>query len=328
MEYRRLGSSDLRASAIGIGGYPFGPPLLDQAMTRRVLDQALAEGVNFIDTSDIYGEGKSEELVGDAIKGKRDRFIVATKFNLRDLAGETPRQRITRKCEESLRNLQTEHIDLYQVHHAAPSVPSEEILRPLDDLVRQGKVRHIGTCNYASWRHLEALATARQHGLARSVSTQNHYNLLHRHAELELLPFCKAYQVGFIPYFPLAGGFLTGAYRPGEPPPPGSRAARVPTGIVSRIRSPRTEALLVKLEGYAKERGHTVGELALAWLLAHPEVSVVITGADRPEHVRANVRAVEWRLTPEEKRELDSITAWWDGADAAIDSTGPTPQRR
>ncbi len=325
MEYRQLGSSDLRPSVIGMGGFPFGPPLLDQAMTTRVLDQALDLGVNYIDTSDIYAGGRSEEFIGAAIKGKRERFILASKFNLRDLGEERPRQRIMRKCEESLRKLQTDHMDLYQIHQAAPWATPEEIMRPLDDLVRQGKVRYVGACNYASWRHMEALATATQHGLSPFVSTQNHYNLLYRHVELELLPFCRAYNVGFIPYFPLAGGFLTGAYRPGAPPPPGSRADIQPMGIVGRIRSHRTEQLLVQLEEFAQGHGHPVGELALAWLLSHPELTVAITGSDNPDHVAANVRAAEWRLTPEERAEVDAITSWWDGAGAAVDTTGGPP---
>ena len=325
MEFRQLGSSDLQASVIGIGGYPFGPPLLDQAMTARVLDQALELGVNYIDTSDIYAGGRSEEQIGEAIRGKRDRFIVASKFNLRDLGDESPRQRILRKCDESLRKLQTDRLDLYQIHHAAPSVPPEEILRPLDDLVRQGKVRYVGACNYASWRQLEALVAAEGDHLPRFVSTQNHYNMLYRHVELELLPFCRSHDTGFIPYFPLAGGFLTGTYRPGQPPPPGSRADIQPAGIVGRIRSARTEELLVRLERFSEEHGHGVGELAVAWLLAHPEVSVVITGADRPEHVQANVKAADWRLTPEERAEVDAITSWWDGAAAAVDTVGFAP---
>ena len=317
MEYRQLGTSDLKVSAVGLGGNTFGPPRIDQEMTSRNIHRALELGVNFIDTAVTYGQGKSEEFIGNALKGRRDHVIIATKFSLGDMGDETPRQRIERHCEESLRKLQTDHIDLYQTHFPAPSMPPEEILRPLDDLVKQGKVRYIGQCNYAAWRHCEALWTSRRLGLAEFVSAQNHYNVVRRQAELDLLPFCAAYQVGFIPYFPLGGGFLTGKYRPGQPPPPNTRGA-AGSPIIKRTRTPRNEAQALELERFAQERGHTLGELAIAWLLACPEVSSIITGTSNPQQVEANARAADWRLTPEEKAEVDSIAAW-DGSIETIE---------
>ena len=324
MEHRTLGSSDLEPSVIGIGGYPFGPPLADQAMTTRVLDRAREVGVNYIDTSDIYAQGQSEVQIGVAIEGHRDDFILATKFNLSGLGDETPRQRIMRKCDESLAKLKTDHIDLYQIHHVAPEVPAEEILRPLDDLVKAGKIRYVGNCNYSSWRQLEALNTARANNLSWYVSTQNHYSLVYRHVELEILPFCNKYDTGFIPYFPLAGGFLTGQYRPGQPPPVGTRSDLIPTSFVNKVRTERTENLLLQLESFSQEHGHPVAELALAWLLSHPEVTTIINGAEKPEYIEANAKAAEWVLTPEERAEVDAITSWWDGSNAAVDTTGGT----
>ena len=322
MEHRKLGNSDLEPSVIGIGGYPFGPPLADQAMTTRVLDQARESGVNYIDTSDIYAQGQSEVQIGVAIEGHRDDFILATKFNLSNLGDETPKQRIMRKIDESLTKLKTDHIDLYQIHHVAKDISAEEILQPLDDLVKSGKIRYVGNCNYSSWRQMEAMQVARDNNLSWYVSTQNHYNMIYRHVELEILPFCAAYETGFIPYFPLAGGFLTGQYRPGQPAPTGTRSDLVPTGIVNKITTVRSNSLLLQLESFSQEHGHPVAELALAWLLSHPEVTTIINGAEKPEYIAANAKAADWVLTSEERTEVDAITSWWDGNGAALDTTG------
>ncbi|MEE8519586.1 MAG: aldo/keto reductase, partial [Dehalococcoidia bacterium] len=250
------------------------------------------------------------------------------KFNFMNMGGQFPRDRIFARCEEALRKLGTDHIDLFQVHYASPEVPHEEMLGPLTELVEQGKVRYIGNCNTASWRFHEELVASRDNGMERFVSTQNHFSMLYRHAEPELLPFCRAHDIALLPYFPLAGGWLTGTYRPGEPPPPGSRADKVPTGIVTRMRSERVDALVPRLEAYAGERGHTIVELALAWVLSHPEVPLAITGFDRPEHVAENAKAADWELTDEERAEIDDITSWWSGQAAVIDSATPPPRPR
>ncbi len=326
MQYRRLGGTDLSVSVVAAGGYPFGPPLLGREETAAVVRRAVACGVNLFDTSDVYGEGRSEEFLGDALVGVRDEVCIATKFNLRNLDGRTPRERIYARCEEALRKLRTDRIDLFQVHFATPGVPHEELLGPLSDLVGEGKVRWIGNCNTAAWRWRDEIAVSRAQGMAEFESTQNHYSLLHRHAELELLPFCAAYGKSLLAYFPLGGGWLTGTYRPGQPYPEGSRAAKVPTGIVTRLRSERVERLVPRLEAFAAERGHTVAELALAWVVAHPEVAAALTGFDRPEHVDANVKAADWTLSADDLSELDAITSWWEGRNAAIDSDGPTPR--
>ena len=326
MEYRRLGATDMDVSVIGAGGYPFGPPLLGQDETTAVVHRAIECGINFFDTSDVYGGGQSEDFLGNALVGKRDAIYLSTKFNLRDLGDQTPRDRIFARCEEALRKLHTDHIDLFQVHYSTPEVPHEELLGPLDDLVQQGKVRYIGNCNTASWRWLEEIETSRANGMAEFQSTQNHYSLLYRHAEVELIPFCRAYGRSLLAYFPLGGGWLTGTYRPGEPPPEGSRAAKVPTGIVTRLRSERVDRLVPMLESFAGERGHTITELALAWVIAHPEVVLALTGFDRPEHVEANVKGADWKLTAEDMDEFDALTSWWEGRNAIIDSATPPPR--
>ena len=326
MEYRRLGGTDMDVSVIGAGGYPFGPPLLGQDETTAVVHRAIECGINFFDTSDVYGGGQSEDFLGNALTGKRNAVYLSTKFNLRDLGGQAPRERIFARCEEALRKLRTDHIDLFQVHYSTPETPHEELLGPLDDLVRQGKVRYIGNCNTAAWRWLEELGTSRARGMAEFQSTQNHYSLLYRHAEVELMPFCRSYGRSLLAYFPLGGGWLTGAYRPGEPYPEGSRAAKVPTGIVTRLRSERVDRIVPQLESFAGERGRTIAELALAWVLAHSEVALALTGFDRPEHVEANVKAVDWKLTASDMDELHAITAWWDGRSAITDSATPPPR--
>ena len=323
MEYRQLGRTDMRVSAIGVGGYPFGPPMLGQAETTAVVNAALEVGINFFDTSDVYGQGNSEDLLGVALEGERDEIYLSTKFNLRNLNGQTPRERIFARCDEALRKLKTDHIDLLQVHYASPDVPHDELIGPLNELVEHGKVRYIGNCNTAAWRFHEQLVTSEEYEYARFESTQNHYSLLYRHAEVELMPFCRKYETSLIPYFPLGGGWLTGTYRPGEAPPAGSRADIVPTGIVTRLRSDRVDDLVPKLEAFAGEHGHTIVELALAWVLSHPEVGVTLCGFDKPEHVLANALGADWQLTDDERAELDAITDWWYGGDALIDSDTP-----
>jgi aryl-alcohol dehydrogenase-like predicted oxidoreductase len=323
MEYRQLGTTGMQVSTIGVGGYPFGPPMLAQAEVNAVVNAALEHGINFFDTSDVYGHGESEDFLGVALAGKRHEVCLSTKFNLRNLDGQTPRERIFARCEEALRKLKTDHIDLFQVHYATPDLPHEELLGPLTELVEQGKVRYIGNCNTASWRIHEQFVVSEKKNLAKFVSTQNHYSLLFRHAELEMFPFCAKYDFSLISYFPLGGGWLTGTYKPGEAPPPGSRADKVPTGIVTRLRSPRVDALVPKLEAFAGEHGHTIVELALAWVLSHQEVAVALCGFDRPEHIAANVTATDWRLSADDRAELDSITNWWDGSDAILESPNP-----
>ena len=321
MKYRQLGSSDLQVSVVGLGGNTYGPPRIDQEMTSRNMHRAQELGINFIDTAAGYGRGESEAYIGNALKDRRDQWIIATKFNLRNREeGESVRDRIFKHCETSLTKLQTDCIDLYQNHFPDESASAEEVLEPMAELVQQGKVRYIGESNYSAWRHMQMMELARRTGGPEMVSSQNHYNILRRHVELEILPFCAANNVGFLPYFPLGGGYLTGKYVPGQPAPEGTRGA-AGSPIVTRTRSERNEALLPHLEKYAKDRGHTILDLAFAWLVAHPQVSSVIAGQSSPEHVEANAKSADWEMTPEELEELNEIAAW-DGSGERVEGGG------
>ena len=310
MQYRTLGSSDLRVSVIGLGGNTFGPPRLTPEQSVRCIERAGELGINFIDTAVTYGQGESEAHIGQALAGRRHDWVLATKFNLAWRAeGETVRERIVKHCETSLKRLQTDHIDLYQLHYHAPGVPADEVLETLADLVQAGKVRWVGQCNLASWRHADWLATARQRGLPQMVSCQNHYNLLRRHVEFETLPFCREQGIGFLPYFPLAGGFLTDKYVAGQPAPEGTRGA-AGSPIVARSRTARNEAIQSALKGWAHAQGHTLGELAVAWLLSHPEIPSVIAGVSSLEQVEQNARAAQWVLSEAQRAEVDALAAW------------------
>ncbi len=326
MDKRKIGSSDLHVSVVGLGGNVFGPPRLDQKASDVNIHRAQDLGINFIDTAAIYGQGQSETIIGNSLVGRRNNWVIATKFTLKDLGDETPQQRIVRQTNESLKFLRTDHIDLMQIHFPEASLPQEVVLEALDGFVKAGKVRYIGECNYASWRHAQAIHVARKNGWPEMVSAQNHYNLVHRHAELELLPFCKAYDVGFIPYFPLGAGVLTGKYRPGQPAPPGTRGA-AGSPAVTRTRTPRNEEIAEELRLWAEARGHTLAELAIAWLLSRPMLSSVITGTSSAAQVEANAKGAAWRLTPEEVGVIDQI-AKWDGSGEGAEgegSLGPSP---
>lgn len=315
MEYRYLGQTGLRIAAVSLGGNVFGPPRLDLAASIRNIHSAQELGINFIDTAYLYNDGKSEEFVGKAIADRRHAFFVASKFHFLQMGeGETPAQRIRKQCETSLRRLGIDCIDLYQIHFPVPEMPDEVLLSTLGDLIKEGKVRNIGECNCAAWRHLRTLETARRLHLPLMLTAQNQFNLLRRHPETELIPFCDAYNIGFLPYFPLAGGFLSGKYRPGEAAPPGSRGA-ANSPVISRMRTPRDERMVAELQQFAEQRGYSVLDLAIAWLLAHSSVSSVIAGAMNTSQLKENVAAMRWKLTAEEKEEVDKIAAW-DGKDS------------
>lgn len=322
MEYRRLGTTDLNVSVVGLGGNVYGPPRLDEEQSRTNIHHALDQGINFIDTAFVYGKGESERFIGNALQGRRDQMIVATKFTMRDRAdGVSVHDHIISQAERSLEKLQTDVIDLYQIHQPAPEVSAEEILEPLAKLVEQGKVRYIGECNYAAWRHVETNAVAEAKGWPLMVSSQNHYNLLRRHVELEILPYCEQRNIAFLPYFPLAGGFLTGKYKPGQEAPAGTRGVGG-AGIVGKMRNEANEASLAKLEAWAGERGHTVLDLAFAWLLAHPAIPSVIAGTSSIAQIDGNIAAAEWKLTDEERAELDDLVPW-DGTGESVDGILP-----
>ncbi len=308
MEYRNLGTSGLKVSALGLGTNSFGRRA-DEQHSPRVIDQALDLGVNFLDTANMYGPRLSEEIIGKALKSKREQVLIATKFG-RSM-GDGPNDRgasrshIVEQLEGSLSRLNTDYIDLYQLHSPDPNTPIEETLRTLDDCVRNGKVRYIGCFGVTAWQACEAVWTSKMLNLNTFVSVQPYYNLLKREIEKELVPFCRAYGLGIIPYFPLEGGILTGKYRPGKPAPENSRFAGR-TESEKRF-SKRNFSILAGLERFAEKRGRPVLELALAWLLANPSVSTVIAGATKPEQVVANERSLDWKLSVEELKEIDEI---------------------
>ncbi len=309
MEYRRLGSSGLQVSVIGLGTNNIGGRM-DYKQTEKVLKQTVEEGINFIDTSNTYGNGLAEEFIGKALKGNRDKVLLATK--VAGTMGEGPnqhgvsRKHIMEQVEISLRKLQTDYLDLYQIHYYDPFTPLEESLRTMDNLVTQGKVRYIGCSNFAAWQVAEAMGTAKALGLEPLVSTESEYSMLKRGIEKELLPCCRRYKLGIIPYFPLASGFLTGKYKRGKQAPKGTRLS-IQHKRAGAILTDENFAVLEKLEVFVGERGRSLTELAFAWLLAHPEVSSVIAGVTRPEQITANARAADWHLSAEEMEELDGI---------------------
>lgn len=311
MNFRRLGNSGLKVSEIGLGGNNFGW-WADEPTSALVINHAIGAGINFIDTADVYDRGHSEEFIGRTLKGKRQQAIIATKFG--NPMGEGPNDRggsrhyIIKAAEASLKRLETDYIDLYQIHLFDNTTPIEETLSALDNLVRSGKVRYIGCSNFAAWQLCEALWTSRVKNLAAFVTVQPQYNLLSRQIERELVPCCQAYNIGVIPYSPLASGFLTGKYRQGKEPPAGARLS-APNPALRRVFTDANWEKLSKLEAFATQRGHTVGELAIAWLLAKSWIASVIAGARKPEQVTANVTAAAWKLAPEDVSAVDAITA-------------------
>jgi aryl-alcohol dehydrogenase-like predicted oxidoreductase len=313
MTYRRLGESGLVVSVVGIGCNNFGRKL-DAAGTKAVVDAALDAGINFFDTADIYGtpHGGSEEQLGAALRGRRDDVVVATKFGM-DMSGMNgpdygargARRYVVRAVEASLRRLGTDYIDLYQLHQPDPGTPIEETLRALDDLVRAGKVRYLGNSNFAGWQIADAAWAARTRGVTPFVSAQNHYSLLHRDVEAEVVPACQRFGLGLLPFFPLADGLLTGKYKRGEAPPAGSRLAG--GGRYAQRLATAPWDTIEAIEKYAAERGRSMLDVAIGGLAARPAVTSVIAGATTPEQVRANAAAGSWRPSADDVAALDAI---------------------
>ena len=314
MEQRRIGS--LSVTVVGIGCNNFGARI-DEKRTEEVVNAALAAGINFFDTADAYGEGKSEELLGRFLGGRRSQVIVATKFGL-EMAGQGSGARpeyIRKAFDASLRRLKTAYIDLYQLHKPDPNVPIGETLGALDDLVKAGKMREIGCSNFSAQQLREAAAASTAHpGSARFVSVQNEYSLLHREPEEGVLAECERERLAFLPFFPLMSGLLTGKFRKGQPIPQDTRVAKF-----ERYRKLLTEENIDKVEaliGFAESRGHTVLELAFSWLLAHEVVASVIAGASSARQVADNASAAMWKLTTDDLHEIDALLG--TGAQAAI----------
>ncbi len=309
MEYRQLGSAGVRVSVIGIGTNRFGSPALPAAEVKNVIDQALDLGINMLDSANSYQQGRSEEAIGAALKGRWDKFVVASKFYFPVGQGTndrgTSRYHLMNAVETSLRRLQSDHIDLYYIHRWDPSVPIEETLRALDDLIRLGKIRYIGASDFAAWQLARANLLAEVRGWTPCVVLQSEYHLLNRAVESEVLPYCQAHNVGFIPYFPLAGGFLTGKYKRGEPAPAGSRGES--SEYVQKYMTDSTYNLIDQLTAWAAARERGLNELAQAWLMAQPQVCSVISGATNLDQMLSNVKAADWQLSAQDLAEINAL---------------------
>jgi aryl-alcohol dehydrogenase-like predicted oxidoreductase len=312
MEYRTLGKSGLAVSVVGLGCNNFGGRI-DVAASRRVVDAALDLGVTLLDTADIYGErGGSETALGQILGDRRKDVVLATKFaGAMDDAGTrkgASRRYIVSAVEASLRRLNTDWIDLYQLHFPDPRTPIDETLRALDDLIHQGKVRYIGCSNLPAWQVVDAQWTAKDLGLNAFVSAQAEYSLLVRDIEEELLPALQAFDLGLLPYFPLASGLLTGKYERDRAMPEGARLTKTQS-LADRYLTDENWARVDRLKRFCTERGHSLLQLAVSWLAARPTVASVIAGATKPEQVEQNVRAVDWALTPQDLIEIDRLSS-------------------
>jgi aryl-alcohol dehydrogenase-like predicted oxidoreductase len=311
MEMRNLGNSGLRVSQVGIGCNNFGMRL-DVEATRRVVRRALDKGVTLFDTADSYGNrGGSESQLGEVLGARRRDIVLATKFGWEmddvDVKRGGSRGYVMKAVEDSLKRLRTDYIDLYQFHKPDPRTPIEETLRALDDLVRQGKVRYIGCSNFTGWQVADAAWISRHEGLNAFVSVQNEYSLLVRDIEAELVPAMQKFGLGFLPYFPLAGGLLSGKYKRGAPLPTGARLTDTKRSA-DRFLTERNWAAVEKLEAFAAERGKTLLDVAFGWLLSRPTVASVIAGATTPEQVDANVAAATTRFDGDALATIDRIT--------------------
>jgi len=308
LETRQLGDGVLRVSVVGLGCNNFGRRL-DAVGAANVVHAALDEGITCFDTADIYGEGQSEEMLGAALRERRSAAIIATKFGM-EMRGEgrrgASRRWIRTAVEDSLRRLRTDWIDLYQLHRPDPETPIEETLETLTDLVNEGKIRCAGSSNLGGWQIADADWIARSRGLTRFVSAQNAYSLVDRAVEAEVIPACAHFNVGLIPYSPLANGLLTGKHRRGLPPAPGTRLAIAP-GAAARWLTDRSFDVVEAVERFARERDVSLLDVAIGWLAAEPHVVSVIAGAMSPEQVRANARAGRWRPSAADVEELDRI---------------------
>jgi len=304
---RKIGA--LEVSLTGLGCNNFGWRI-DAAQAALVVGAALDAGINFFDTADIYDTGHSEEFLGRALAGRRREVVIATKFGMKfdeTRKGAQPSY-VRQAAEDSLRRLGTDYIDLYQLHQPDPATPIAETLGALNDLVREGKVREIGCSNFSAEQIREAQSSLPRitEPPSRFVSVQNHYNLLHREPEAEVLPECRRSGLAFLPYFPLANGLLTGKYRIGYPPPTGSRGA---TAWGPKVFTGENFGKVERLSRFAAERRHSLLELAFSWLAAQPAVASIIAGAVSPEQVRANAIAPTWTLSSRDMQEIDILLA-------------------
>ncbi len=308
MEYRQLGKAGVKVSTIGLGTNQFGG-VVDQDGVNEMIAAALDAGINFIDTANMYQSGRSEEALGVALKGKRDSVVLATKvyFKVGEGVNEggLSRYHIRQAVENSLRRLDTDRIDLYQMHRWDDAAPIEETMRALDDLTTAGKILYVGSSNFAAWQLAKANLLADAQGWAPIVTEQGHYHMMEREVEKELLPYCRVHGVGFIPFFPLAGGFLTGKYKRDEAMPAGSRGER--SEYVQGYLTDANFDKVARLTQWAEARERTMVELAHAWLLAQPAVCSVISGATKLSQLQQNAKAGDWALSAEDVAEINQI---------------------
>lgn len=304
-----MGSSGLQVSVLGIGTNSFGGRA-DEATSLRIIDAALDGGINFIDTANIYTNTESERIIGKALEGRRHDVVLATKAGL--VRGQGPNERgasryhLLKELEGSLKRLRTDYVDLYQIHTFDPYTPLEETLRALDDMVRAGKVRYIGASNFFAWEVMKALGISERQGLNRFVSLQVSYSLADRTPEREMIPLCLDQGLGIIPYFPLAGGILTGKYTSVEQAPPGSRMEKDPR-FAERVQTDKIE-LGLQVSALAAKLGVTPSVLSIAWLMNKPAVSTVIVGASRVEQVTSNLESVSVKLDDSTMAKLDELS--------------------
>jgi len=318
MEFRNLGKTGLRVSAACMGCMTLAREC-DQELSTRLIDRFIDAGGNFIDTADVYSQGRSEEFVGAALKGRRHDVILASKVRFRMGPGSNDvglsRKHIIDGCEASLRRLQTDYIDLYQAHGWDPTTPLEETLAAFDDLVHAGKVRYVGVSNFTAWQLMKALWLSDKHGWARFVCLQPRYNLVDRQIERELLPICREEGLGVIPWGPLGGGFLSGKYRQDEAMPEGARIAHAEAHwpeAMPRQGTERNWRTLDAVRRVAEQRGKSCAQVALAWLIAQPGVTAPILGARSMEQLEENLGCMGWQLTAEEMQQLDQVSALED----------------
>jgi aryl-alcohol dehydrogenase-like predicted oxidoreductase len=311
MEYRRVGRSGLKVSEICLGTMTFGHGT-DQAEADRIVDLAFDAGVNFFDTANSYGGGQSEVMLGKAIKDRRRDAVIATKFFNPMGVGPNDagmsRVHIMQAVEDSLRRLQMDYVDIYYIHHVDTQTPLEEMLRALEDLVRQGKVRYTACSNYEAWRLMEALWTSDSKGWARFECYQPQYSLVVRDIEEEIIPVCQLKGLGVVVWSPLAGGFLTGKYKPGEREVSGSRSAEG-WAYPERYFAPNADETLGVLLDVANELGRSPAQVAVRWVLEQPAITSAIIGARTVEQARDNLLAGGWRLPDEARQRLDQVSA-------------------
>lgn len=306
---RSLGSSGIEVSLLGLGGNVFGPPRLDLDATRRVIDAAIDLGVNFVDTAIVYGEGQSESLLGEVLDGRRDAFVIATKFNFRGRGERTIAEHVRAQAHESLRKLRTDVIDLYQMHHApGDDIDMVEVLQALAELVREGKVRAIGACNFSAWRLAECAQVSAANDWPRFETAQNYWHLLARGLEAEVVPYAQRHGIGVLPYHPLAGGYLTGKYVFGQERPAGTRGA-AGSPIINTMESPANFERVQALTQIAADHGRPVSELAIAWLASRSVVSSVIAGASNPAQLEQNAAGAAWQLDEQTLKAIDDAVA-------------------